>query len=98
MRMERCAPMMGASLPCPWEHRSHAWEHSAPMDGSTPSHPWEHPLPCLGAMLPPCMGAQRRISGQRVSPFGADESFARLFRNKVVFTICSFAKFRAKLG
>ena len=63
MSMGRCAPMMGASLPCPWEHRSHAWEHSAPMDGSTPSHPWEHHLPCMGAMLPcmgaplPCMGA-----------------------------------------
>ena len=48
--MERCAPMMGAPLPCPGGPRPHAWEHSAPMDGSTPSHPWEHPLPCMGAI------------------------------------------------
>ena len=67
MRMERCAPMMGASLPCPWEHRSHAWEHppsppmhgstppmhgsTAPMHGSTPSL-MGAPLPCMGAVLP----------------------------------------------
>ena len=40
MSMGRCAPMMGASLPCPWEG-------VLPCMGGV--------LPCMGALLP-CMG------------------------------------------
>ena len=37
--------VMGAPLPCAWEHGSHAWEGPAPMRVERCSHAWDAVLP-----------------------------------------------------